>query len=550
MTILLFMTHFVFSTASASPDFLVSWKEPKVWAQWKKGGERERARFDAGAGAGAGADSGADGAGPATSSPGSDDEMAEIIEAEKADFVMLGQRAWQPPDYSGQEGALGWHADVFKVPKGMEPRVQFWRDIYTKYSTDQGVLHDSLHVGVVYEVLDFRPFMNDSNLTDRQKQKLRRDLVAKRKKEIRERLMRLADAKSPETLEGEDLRIWRLFEPYNESDKFRKALQRKRLRFQLGQSDRFLQGIYYSGRYLKEMEKIFRDRGLPVELTRLPFVESSFNVKARSRVGASGIWQFMRYTGRRFMRVRGAVDERNDPLRATAGAARLFRINFEMLKSWPLAITGYNHGPAGVQRVVKKFNTNDIVELVDERHGRFGFASANFYACFLAALEVEKNAHYYFGDKAHWDTPIESRELVLDGSLSLKPFLKWFSNNTALAKELNLHLQRSFWAGQMRLSAKDFVRVPAHQYEIAMQDLKVLKNAQVSHAVAQVSQPRPEEGLAPDESSRAEYYFIGAGETLSGIALQLGVSVRRLIELNEIENPRRIRAGQKLKVPK
>src|SRR5690606_33234587 len=147
-------------------------------------------------------------------------------------------------------------------------------------------------------------------------------------------------------------------------------------------------------------------------LSRVPLVESSFNVKARSRVGASGIWQFMRYTGRRLLRINYAVDERNDPITATHAAARFLRMNYDILKKWPLAITAYNHGAAGVRRMVERYKTDDIVELADERHGRFKFASANFYATFLAALEVEKNADRYFG-KVTWDIPLESKDVPL-----------------------------------------------------------------------------------------------------------------------------------------
>src|SRR5690606_17165036 len=122
-----------------------------------------------------------------------------------------------------------------------------------------------------------------------------------------------------------------------------------RLRFQLGQSDIFKEGIVRSGQYLRQMEEIFREQGMPVELTRLPFVESSFNLKACSRVGACGIWQFMRSTAKAYMRPMNAyVDERRDPLISTRAAARKLRKNYEMLEDWPLAVTGYNHGPYGI----------------------------------------------------------------------------------------------------------------------------------------------------------------------------------------------------------
>lgn len=475
----------------------------------------------------------------------------ENVVVEKSDFKMTNKSPWTAPNYAGQEGALGWSPDVFKITPGLQGRVNFWIDIYTKYTTDQGLLHDSQHVGVVYGLVDFTPIVNREDLTDHEKSRARKKLVDEKKNEIKERLARLDKMKSAEGLEGEDLRIWNLFSSVDEPHKFQKAMNRKQLRFQLGQKDRFIQGLYYSGKFLPLMEKVFREKGLPIELTRLPFVESSFNIKARSRVGASGIWQFMRYTGRRFMRINYSVDERNDPVRATEAAARLFRLNFEMLNAWPLAITGYNHGPAGVQRIIRKFKTENIEELVDERNGRFGFASANFYACFLAAVEVEKNAKRYFGDKIFWDSPLNMKEIKLTHSINKKLLLKWYDGDTESAKEANLHLSKSFWMGIASIGAKDFVRVPEVKYEMAMADLSDQSRAREFGERAAMAKGRQSNVSKVDDGAGGEpnYYMISHGETLSEISAQLGVSIAILKELNGIDNPRALRAGFKLLIP-
>jgi membrane-bound lytic murein transglycosylase D len=207
------------------------------------------------------------------------------------------------------------------------------------------------------------------------------------------------------------------------------------------------------------MEEIFRQEGLPIELTRLPFVESSFNLRARSRVGASGIWQFMRSAARSYMRMDTAADQRNDPLSATRAAAKKMKYNYNLLKSWPLAVTAYNHGEAGMKRLTVKLGTNDLAELTDVRRGRFGFASANFYASFLAALDVEKNADKHFGVL---DVMPELRgaEVKLVKSISSKQFMKWFNNDLDLAKMLNPHVSQHVWKGRMPLSRKHILRVP------------------------------------------------------------------------------------------
>src|SRR5690606_26043375 len=90
----------------------------------------------------------------------------------------------------------------------------------------------------------------------------------------------------------------------------------KNVRIQTGQKDFFQRGVEISPLYMSGMEEIFEKHGLPTELTRIPFVESSFNKYATSKVGATGVWQFMSYTGKNFMIVNDYIDERRSPLKA------------------------------------------------------------------------------------------------------------------------------------------------------------------------------------------------------------------------------------------
>lgn len=439
-------------------------------------------------------------------------------------------KGWVAPVYSGQEQALGYDQNAFKTPAGMEERVAFWKDIYIKYSTDQGILHDSRYLQLIYETVDFTDLNQNESLTPRAKEKARRDRVKQAKKQIEERLKHLQTLTSGEGLEGEDLRYWNLFANVTENKKFLEASRKGRLRFQLGQRDRFIEGIYQSGRHIREMEEIFRREGLPIELTRLPFVESSFNLKARSKVGASGIWQFMRSTARSYMRMDSSVDERNDPLRSTVAAARKLKNNFQMLGSWPLAVTGYNHGPSGVQRLVKKYKTDNLAELTDVRRGRFGFASANFYASFLAALQVETEADKHFGPLKRM-AELRGAEVRLIRPVKVSLLLSWFKDDLAQAQMFNPHIRNHQWPKGV-IQAKNFIRVPS-----AMQ-------AQVEKDMAELPKL-----LAKDESGSSEEYQIQEGETIGEIASRFNVSTQALMDLNGIDDARRVRAGQKLIIP-
>ena len=94
-----------------------------------------------------------------------------------------------------------------------------------------------------------------------------------------------------------------------------------------------------SGAYLKKIRQILKQKKLPTDLSYLPHVESSFNPSAYSKFGAAGMWQFVRSTGRRYMRVDYVVDERRDPILSSYAAARLLRDNYARLGTWPLALT-------------------------------------------------------------------------------------------------------------------------------------------------------------------------------------------------------------------
>lgn len=386
--------------------------------------------------------------------------------------------AWEPPNYSAQKNALGWKEDIFVASPSMQARVDFWIDIYSKYNTSQGVLHDAYYVDIVYEPIDFREIRADKSQTPRMQKKSIEKLIKEKRRAIQDRLTKLSKLASGEGLAGEDLRYWNMFSRLRDKDRFTDASDQRRIRFQLGQSDRFFQGIFYSGRYLKQMESIFREEGLPIELTRLPFVESSFNIFARSKVGASGVWQFMRRTAKLYMKVNASVDERNDPLRAARSAARMLRQNYQYLGNWPLAITGWNHGPNGVKRIVKKLGTDDLNKIVSiYSSNRFGFASENFYASFLSALYVEAHANKYFTN-IRWSRELDNEEFKLTRALPFADLKSFFDSDLDRTLLLNPQFQTPVRRGYSPIPAGSYVHIPKSRSEI----MKRFQNENLSFA--------------------------------------------------------------------
>ena len=234
----------------------------------------------------------------------------------------------------------------------------------------------------------------------------------------------------------------------------------ERVRFQLGQSDRFRAGLIRAGTYEAHIAETFANMGLPAELSALPHVESSFDPTAYSKAGAAGLWQFMRSTGRRYMRIDSTVDERMDPYRSTVAAAQLLKFNYDLLGTWPLALTAYNHGASGMRRAKEKQGTDDIVTIIRRHQSRtFGFASRNYYVAFLAALEIDRDPEKYFGALTR-HPEVKTQSFELPAYVPASALERTLGVNLQTLRELNPALTAAVWSGD-RYVPKGFVlRLP------------------------------------------------------------------------------------------
>ncbi|MCX6111933.1 MAG: transglycosylase SLT domain-containing protein, partial [Proteobacteria bacterium] len=191
----------------------------------------------------------------------------------------------------------------FYVPKGMEKAVDFWIDVYSKYDTDQIIVHDTDNY-VIYEVIDVSDINSLPYFTQEIKDEIINSRVIRVQKKYRDALKTLHNNK--QNLQDMDpfiVSVSNQLIGIKDENKFLDASRPGRMRIQRGQSSEFKKGLYYSGKYIPAMEKIFKRYKLPVELARLPFVESYFNPHATSYKNASGIWQFMSGTGKEYLKV-------------------------------------------------------------------------------------------------------------------------------------------------------------------------------------------------------------------------------------------------------
>ncbi len=407
-------------------------------------------------------------------------------------------------------------SEVFKVPRGLEARVNFWKDVYSKYPMSQAIVHDSNDLSIVYEVVDLGSTKLSRRARDRKTDRV--------KAKYRAILRKLSKSKLTSGLSSEELRVYRMVK-----SNFKKAA--RSIRVQIGQSDRFKRGIERSGLYMDEIRRIFRNQGLPEALSFLPHVESSFYIGAYSSAGAAGIWQFTRGTGRLFMKVGYDVDERRDPILSSHAAAKLLKLNYKTLKNWPLAITAYNHGLNGMRRAQRKVG-NDMAKVIDKYRSRsFGFASKNFFAEFLAAVHVAQNKEKYFTN-LNIAKPFKKSTVRFDDYIHIDTISKnWKLSNEEIA-EYNPSLRNPVISGEKRIPMGYVFQVPAKR---------------LSSLAALYNRIPPHEKF-PGQV-RSQWHTVRRGQTLSGIAVKYGTTVKKLKLYNSIGRRNQIYVGQVLTLP-
>jgi membrane-bound lytic murein transglycosylase D len=411
-------------------------------------------------------------------------------------------------------------SELFPKPATLEPAVDFWTRVYTEVDTRSGFIHDNLRMGIVYETVHF-----PAGISQTQR---RRQLDGELNK-YRQILRKLGGG-ARSGLSAEERRVLALF-PDNVSNAELSAAA-DRVRFQLGQSDRFRAGLIRAGAWKPYIHQVLSDRGLPRELSVLPHVESSFDPTAYSHAGAAGMWQFIRSTGLRYMRIDHIIDERRDPYLSTDAAARLLADNYAVLGSWPVAITAYNHGAGGMRNAVNRLGTTDIGVIVREYNGRaFGFASRNFYAAFLAALEVDSNPEKYFG-RLTPNRPGEHVVTSVPSYMTVTTIARALDTTPRELRQLNPALTDVVWSGDKYVPRGFRLRVPARA---GFDPAALLARVPASEAFA---------AQLPDVEHR-----VRSGETLSQIARRYRVSVSALMSMNGLSSANFIRAGQVLRLP-
>lgn len=299
--------------------------------------------------------------------------------------------------------------------------------------------------------------------------------------------------------------------------------------------------------YFPLFEAVLNRYQLPLELRILPIVESALNPRAVSRMGATGLWQFMYSTGRRYgLTINSYVDERRDPMLATEAAARYLRDLYAIYGDWTLVIAAYNCGPGNVNKAIRradgKTNYWDIYYFLP-RETR-GYVPAFIGATYAMAYHDLHNI-----PKCPTKIPMYSDTLYTHGRLHLEQVAHVLNLPIDLLRDINPQYKHDLLPSE----TANMLRLPIGKIgEFIERENEIRAYKDSLYLIAPlVREPLVVRGIdvGVPGKGQAIKYKVRQGDVLGAIARRYGVSVRQLREWNGISG-NMIRTGQTLLIYK
>src|SRR5262249_37504737 len=276
-----------------------------------------------------------------------------------------------------------------------------------------------------------------------------------------------------------------------------------------------------SGRYMELFRGVLQKEGLPPDLVHLVFVESGFNVNARSYAAAVGPWQFMRSSAQLFgLNVNQWVDERKDPEKATVAAARYLKHLYGIFGDWPLALASYNAGEGTVMRAIQTQGTTNYWEL------RLPKQTEEYVPQFMAALAIARDPVKYGFADIELDDPMRFDEVAMKGAVDLRSIAKLAECSYEELRELNPSARTAMMRGPNGITT---VRVPEGKSELIQKNLAA--------------------GIELPTVNLTVRHRVRRGETLRMIATEYSVNPQELARVNNLGRGRPLRRGMLLTVP-
>lgn len=311
---------------------------------------------------------------------------------------------------------------------------------------------------------------------------------------------------------------------YPSNEKGIKAIERSFVLFKDTMRSRFTMWLERSGKYVKIMKDVLKERKMPDELVFLPLIESGFNTNAYSRARAVGPWQFISGTAKRY----GLVmdwwrDERKDPIKSTRAAADYLTDLYKMFGSWKLALAAYNAGEGRIARAMKKSNANDYWDLLDKK--QLPAETSEYVPRYIAATLIANTPEDHgFVDLA-FQQPLIFDEVTLRRPVDIQVIAACADTTVEGIRELNPELRR--WSTPPNMTEYK-VRIPAGTKDFFMDNYTAM----------------PE-----DDLFSVEKYVVKKGDTIKKIVKKTSTPMQAMLSMNSLSGIESLKPGEVVLLP-
>lgn len=294
--------------------------------------------------------------------------------------------------------------------------------------------------------------------------------------------------------------------------------------FQTTLRNRFSNWLARSEKYIPFMRNLLKENGLPEDLVYMALIESGFNPYAYSRSKASGPWQFIYLTGKKYgLKVNWWVDERRDPEKSTIAAAKYLKDLYDMFECWYLAAAGYNAGERKIASAMKRYGTEDFWELAKYRYLKK--ETKDYVPQMIAAALIAKDPEKYGFTDIEYQEPLRYEKVKVPRATDLRLIAKACEITLEDLKDLNPELSR--WCTPPDDPEYE-IKIPFGQKEFFLKNFESLQSA---------------------EKTEFKTHIVKKGETIQRIARLYRIEGDPLLELNRLEKRSRLSAGMHLLIP-
>jgi len=286
----------------------------------------------------------------------------------------------------------------------------------------------------------------------------------------------------------------------------------------------FVNWLARSERYIPFMKNLLRESGLPEDLVYMALIESGFNPYAYSRRKASGPWQFIYFTGKKYgLKVNWWVDERRDPEKSTIAAAKYLKDLYDLFECWYLAAAGYNAGERKIINAMKRYRTEDFWELTKYRYLKR--ETKDYVPQMIAAALIAKDPEKYGFVDIEYQEPLRYEKVTVPAVTDLRLIARACEVSVEQVKDLNPELLR--WCTPPDRQEYE-IKIPFGTKDLFSKNF---------------------EALPHQERFQFKTHIVRKGDTLGGIARRYRVDLEPILELNRLKRSSLLSIGMNLIIP-